>query len=126
MDASQIWSWILSAIGLVGFFLAGKKVWWAWYVNIANQVIWTLYSFATEQWGFLVATAFYFYIFSRNAYLWTKEHFAMEDARKYFTPAEQAQQPVTNRVELKVRKAGAIPNPPSNKKGNETHYEEKN
>lgn len=69
-----IWSWLLSAVGLAGFFLAGKKVWWAWYVNIANQVLWTFYSFITEQWGFLAGTAFYLIVFSRNAYLWTKEH----------------------------------------------------
>ena len=74
MDPNQIWSWALSVGGLVGFFLAGKKVWWAWYVNIANQVLWTFYAFSTEQWGFLAATGFYMYVFGRNAYLWTKEH----------------------------------------------------
>lgn len=74
MDADQWWSWVLGAIGIVGFILAGKKIWWAWYVNIFNQFIWTAYSFATQQWGFLVVTGFYFVVFSRNAYLWTKEH----------------------------------------------------
>lgn len=75
MDPNQLWfSWALSVGGLIGFFLAGRKVWWAWYVNIANQVLWTFYAFATEQWGFLAATGFYMYVFSRNAYLWTKEH----------------------------------------------------
>ena len=70
----QWWSWVIFAVGLAGFFLAGKKIWWAWYVNIANQVLWTAYAIVTQQWGFLVATGFYFFVFSRNAYLWTKEH----------------------------------------------------
>lgn len=70
----QIWSWILSAVGLTGFFLAGKKVWWAWYVNIANQILWLTYSLITEQYGFLVATAAYTVVFTRNAISWTKEH----------------------------------------------------
>lgn len=74
MDPNQIWSWVLSAVGLAGFFLAGKLVWWAWYVNLANQVLWTVYAFLTEQWGFLAGTVFYMYVFSRNAYLWTKKH----------------------------------------------------
>lgn len=70
----QIWSWVLMAVGLVGFHLAGKKIWWAWYVNIANQIIWFVYSIVTEQWGFLVGTFFYMYVFVQNAYRWTKEH----------------------------------------------------
>lgn len=70
----QLWSWLLSAVGLAGFYFAGKKVWWAWYVNIANQVLWTLYSVITEQWGFLVGAGFYLFVFIRNAVLWTKEH----------------------------------------------------
>lgn len=74
MDINWIWSWILSIVGLIGFFLAGSKIWWAWYVNIANQVLWTAYSIVTEQWGFLAGTAFYMYVFIRNAYLWTKDH----------------------------------------------------
>lgn len=68
------WSWILGFVGLIGFWLAGRKVWWAWYVNIANQVLWTIYSLVTEQYGFLVATVFYFWVFTNNAIKWTKEH----------------------------------------------------
>lgn len=79
MDPNQIWSWVLSIVGLAGFFLAGKKVWWAWYVNIANQVLWTAYALLTEQWGFLAGTVFYFVVFTRNAYLWTKEHRSRPD-----------------------------------------------
>jgi len=79
MDTNQIWSWVLSIVGLAGFFLAGKKVWWAWYVNIANQVLWTAYALIAEQWGFLVGTVFYFVVFTRNAYLWTKEHKSRPD-----------------------------------------------
>lgn len=83
----QIWSWILGAVGVVGFVLAGKKVWWAWYINIANQFLWTAYSFITEQWGFLVTTAVFFFVFCRNAYTWTKEHFAMKRAMPMFQEA---------------------------------------
>lgn len=70
----QLLTYILSAVGILGFFLAGKKVWWAWYVNIANQALWLFFSFITQQWGFLLATGFYFVVFSINAYKWTKEY----------------------------------------------------
>ena len=72
MNTDQILSWVVSAIGILGFYLAGKKIWWAWYVNIANQLFWILFAFITQNWGFLLATAFYLWVFGRNAYLWTK------------------------------------------------------
>jgi hypothetical protein len=71
--SGQLWSWILTAIGLAGFFLAGKKIWWAWYVNIANQAVWLAYSLITQQWGFLVGVVAYTIIFTKNAIAWTKD-----------------------------------------------------
>ena len=70
----QLWSWVLTAIGLAGFWLAGRKVWWAWYVNIANQILWISYSVITQQWGFLVGAGFYTIVFVKNAVAWTREH----------------------------------------------------
>jgi hypothetical protein len=66
--------WVVTAIGLTGFFLAGQKVWWAWHVNVANQALWAVYAVATEQWGFLVGVAVYTVVFARNARRWTAEH----------------------------------------------------
>lgn len=68
------WSFILTIIGLTGFWLAGKKVWWAWYVNIFNQALWAGYAVVTHQWGFLVGAAVYTVVFAQNAYKWTTEH----------------------------------------------------
>lgn len=78
----QLWSWALTFIGLTGFWLAGRKVWWCWYVNIANQVLWLSYSLITEQWGFLVGVGFYLFVFIKNAHSWTKEHFEAGPRRK--------------------------------------------
>ena len=68
------WDYILSIVGVAGFILAGKKIWWAWYVNIAAQFIWFAYAFVTHQYGFFIGSAIYFLVFSKNAYDWTKEH----------------------------------------------------
>ena len=68
------WDWIVTGVGLLGFWLAGRKIWWAWYVNIANQVLWTVYAIVTEQYGFLVGSAFYTWVFVGNAVRWTREH----------------------------------------------------
>ena len=72
--SGQWWSWALSAIGVAGFVLAGRKVWWAWYVNLANQALWLTYSLITGQYGFLVATGVYTVVFAKNAAAWTREH----------------------------------------------------
>jgi hypothetical protein len=76
MTTDQILSWVVTAIGISGFFLAGRKVWWCWYVNIACQVFWALYAYFSETPAFYVASAFYFIVFTINAIKWTKEHFS--------------------------------------------------
>lgn len=74
--SDQLWSWALTAVGVACFILAGRKVWWAWYVGIAGQVTWLAYSLATEQWGFLVGVVVYTIVYVGNARRWTREHFA--------------------------------------------------
>lgn len=68
-----MWSYILTAIGLLGFYFVGKKAWWAWYINIANQFLWLTYALVTEQYGFIIGSVFYFIVFAKNAYAWTKD-----------------------------------------------------
>lgn len=75
MSDEQFWSWVVTFVGLAGFVLAGRKVWWAWYVNIANQALWVIFALVTGYYAFLIGTAFYLIVFTRNAYLWTKDHF---------------------------------------------------
>lgn len=74
------WSWALTLIGVAGFRLAGLKVWWAWYINIGNQVLWTVYAISTHQWGFLAGVPIYLSVFVPNAVRWTREHRAEEAA----------------------------------------------
>ena len=68
----DLFSWIVTLVGVTGFWLAGKKIWWAWYVNIANQILWIAFALISGYEAFLVGTAFYLVAFVRNAYLWTK------------------------------------------------------
>lgn len=71
----QIWSWLAGGIGLIGFWFSGKKYWWAWYINIVNQIAWAAFALITGYYVFLVTAVLYFVVFSRNAYLWTRDHF---------------------------------------------------
>lgn len=72
------WSWLLTVVGLAGFILAGRKVWWCWYINIACQGLWFTYAIVTEQFGFIVASVVYTVVFTQNAIRWTREHHTSE------------------------------------------------
>jgi hypothetical protein len=69
-----MWSWLLTAVGVAGFVLVGRKIWWSWYVNIGCQFLWLAYALSTHQYGFVVGSAVYFGVFARNAQRWTAEH----------------------------------------------------
>lgn len=71
---NQYWSWLLAIVGLTGFILAGRKVWWCWYINLACQVLWFAYAIVTKQYGFLASAIAYSIVFTQNSIKWTKEH----------------------------------------------------
>ena len=84
----DIWSWVLTAVGLTCFYLAGRKVWWAWYVGLAGQALWLAYSILTQQWGFLVGVVAYSLVYTRNAAAWTREHRAAREPDSATTRVE--------------------------------------
>lgn len=81
MELGQILSWVVGVVGLIGFVFVGKKEWWAWYINLACQILWATYALVTGQPAFLATAAVYFVIFARNAYLWTKDELASRKLR---------------------------------------------
>lgn len=71
---NQLWSYLLGVVGLVGFILAGRRVWWSWYVNLACQGLWFAYAIITSQFGFLISSIVYAFVFTQNSIKWTKDH----------------------------------------------------
>jgi len=71
--SNQLWSWLLTIVGLTGFVLAGKRVWWCWYINLGCQGLWFTYAIITKQWGFVAAAIAYTIVFAKNALKWTRE-----------------------------------------------------
>lgn len=73
------WSYLLTAVGVFGLYLAGKKVWWAWSVGIGAQVLWIAYAIATQQWGFIVSAIAYGWVYTRNFIIWREAHISLKE-----------------------------------------------
>lgn len=82
MEFSQILSWIIVAVGLIGFYFVGKREWWAWYINLGCQILWWTYALVTGQPAFLVSAAIYSGIFAWNAFKWTRDHLSVKRLAK--------------------------------------------
>lgn len=68
-----MWSYLLTAVGVPGLWLAGRKVWWAWFVGLGAQGLWLAYALSTKQYGFLVSAFAYGFVYARNGLRWMKE-----------------------------------------------------
>ena len=60
------WSYILTAIGLFGMWLAGRKDWRGWLIGLSAQGVWLTYAVATQQWGFIVSAFAYGWVYALN------------------------------------------------------------
>lgn len=67
----ELWSWGLSAIGVVGLLMVGHKNWRGYLVGIATECFWVAYSLQTKQYGFIFGSTVYIsaYLFNINKWL---------------------------------------------------------
>jgi hypothetical protein len=47
----QYWSYILTAVGILGLWLAGRKSRAGWAVGLGAQSLWIVYAVVSAQWG---------------------------------------------------------------------------
>ncbi len=59
------WSWVLAANGMFGLYLMADHPKIGPWFNIAGQSVWFTYGIVTRQWGFLISSVVYIYIFGR-------------------------------------------------------------
>lgn len=67
------WSILLTAVGVLGLYLAGRRNAAGWAVGLSAQVLWIAYALATEQWGFIASAAAYGAVYARNLHRWRHE-----------------------------------------------------
>lgn len=70
---SNLWSWLLGAVGTTGLFFLGKKNIWAWLVLIFNECLWLVYATVTRQFGFYLASAAYIAVYVKNFRTWKEQ-----------------------------------------------------
>lgn len=70
---TQWWSWILTAAGVFGLYLAGRKSRAGWAVGFGAQTLWIAYAIATRQWGFIFSACAYGAVYARNWWTWRQE-----------------------------------------------------
>lgn len=68
----QWWSWLLTAVGVFGLWLAGRHSPWGWAVGIGAQLLWFAYAVHTRQWGFIVSCLAYGWVYLRNFRAWRR------------------------------------------------------
>lgn len=71
-----LWSYILTAIGLVGLWAAGSKKSWGWLIGLSAQALWIAYALATEQHGFIISALCYGFVYARNFRAWRPKEVA--------------------------------------------------
>lgn len=71
--SALIWSTVLAAVGILGLYVAGRRLWWGWAIGLAAQVLWIAYAIVTRQWGFIASALAYGFVYGRNALRWRRE-----------------------------------------------------
>jgi hypothetical protein len=74
------WSYMLTAVGVFGLWLAGRKSPVGWAVGFGAQALWVAYAVATQQWGFIVSAVCYGSVYARNFLAWRRSELEQEAA----------------------------------------------
>jgi hypothetical protein len=69
----ELWSWLLSAIGISGMVAIGYKKWWSFSILIVAECLWIAYSLSTKQYGFIMGATAYITVHAINMRRWRGE-----------------------------------------------------
>lgn len=87
------WSYILTAVGVFGLWLAGRKNLWGWAVGLGAQGLWIAYAYATDQPGFYLSALAYGSVYARNLHRWARERREEREAAQRYDRAVKTPPP---------------------------------
>ena len=70
---NQIWSWVLAIVGATGTYFIGKKWKMGWVVLFVNEMLWSIYTAVTKQYGFFVAVVMYSAVYIKSYLEWRRD-----------------------------------------------------
>lgn len=65
--------YVLSVFGLIGIKLAGRRNAWGWLISLCSQLAWATYIAATGQWGLMIGTCGYAWVYLQNFRSWRRD-----------------------------------------------------
>ena len=72
MTAEQVIPYILSAVTIYMFLLAGNKKPYTWLVGLFNQFLWLVWIIISSTWGLLPMNIALWVVYYRNNRKWRK------------------------------------------------------
>lgn len=70
---NSLWSYALTAVGVLGLYLAGRKNAYGWLIGFSAQALWIAYATATHQYGFYISALVYGAVYAKNFLTWRRE-----------------------------------------------------
>ena len=67
-----MWSYVLAGLGILSIYLTGKKLRSGWVVGLINSGLWAVYALTSANYGFLISSAFFIAIQTKNLVAWSK------------------------------------------------------
>lgn len=64
------WSYLLTAVGFLGLWLAGRRWPAGWLIGFLAQGLWIAYATATHQYGFYISALAYGFVYAKNFLAW--------------------------------------------------------
>jgi len=64
------WSYLLGGLGVICLWMIGSKSSKGFLLGILVQLLWVVYAFQTEQYGFLASAVVYISVYIRNYWRW--------------------------------------------------------
>jgi len=74
IHGTNMWSWILACVGVVGTFFVGRKTIWGWVVLFVNECLWLVYATQTKQYGFYLGSVAYMMVYVKSYLHWSKSN----------------------------------------------------